>query len=283
MRKKLDFLLLFLPWLLILLLFTYVVVAWNILISFTDWGLVPSYEIVGLQNYIALPDYHGFETATWNTVKILLCVPIAAGLAAGLAAILEMAKGKVSSLLRAAVLIPFAVAPALTGMVWYWMYHPDFGVMNSMLRSFGLGNVDWIGSASIVFFSILIMLLWRFVGYSAIIFLGGMKSIAQTQLDSARICGASKWQEFRHIIFPQLRGHFLLVLLLLSVFFVKNFAYIWTLTGGGPGTSSYFYPIMIYFANFYEMDVGMGAAGATLLLVMMVTLGVLYVRYAMKK
>jgi glucose/mannose transport system permease protein len=280
-RDKMNTLLIFLPSLILVGYFVYASIGWNVIVSVSDWrGLRPSYNIVGIAQYVAL--FH--DPVFWvslenNLLLIVLFVP--GSLFIGLfLAILLNAKVKAESTFRTIYLLPFALSFVITAALWAWMYNPSIGVLNTLLGTVGLEFLKsgWSTDSSIAMYSIVLALIWQFSGYTMLVFLAGMRSIPESQVMAARVDGASGLNLYRRIIIPQLRFSALAAFVVLMVFALKAFDFIFILTGGGPGYATYVLPLMMYAETFSMTHFAYGAAIATILfgIVMIVVLPYMY-------
>jgi glucose/mannose transport system permease protein len=167
------------------------------------------------------------------------------------------------------------------------MYNPSIGVMNSLLEKIGLGFLEsgWVTDSSIAMYSIILALIWQFSGYTMLVFLAGIRSIPESQIMAARVDGASSVKIYRRIVIPQLKLSALAAFVVLMVFALKAFDFIFILTAGGPGYSTYVLPLMMYRETFSMTHFAYGAAIATLLfaVVMVVVVPYLYVSSRRRK
>ncbi|BAA30315.1 carbohydrate ABC transporter permease [Pyrococcus horikoshii] len=288
MRRSPDlpYIILFLiPALILIGIFVYFAVVWNIYISFTDWrGLIPSYHFVGLAQYKQLIHDPIFWTSLRNNLLlILLFVPGSLLLGLFLAILLDM-KVRFESGFRTIYVLPFALSFVVTATLWAWMYDPSSGVLNVLFDKLGLDFLKsgWITDPKIAMYCIIIALIWQFSGYTMIIYLAGIRSIPIEQYEGALIDGASTWQLYRYIVIPQLTKPTLSAFVVLMVFSLKAFDFIWVLTRGGPGTSTFILAIEMYKETFAKTNFAYGAAIATILLLMALVVVLPYLYWSYK-
>jgi glucose/mannose transport system permease protein len=251
--------------------FFYCFSGWNFFISLTDWeGFVPSYNLVGFKNYVAL--FH--DPLFWISLKnnlllILIFVPgvILVGLI--LATLLDQ-EVRGEGAFRTVYLLPFALSFVVTAALWGWMYSPRVGTMNILLEKLGLGLLKgkWITDPNIVMYCIIAALVWQFAGYSGIIFLAGMRSIPRSQIAAAKVDGASTFTLYRRIVLPQLKASFTTAFIIFMVFALKAFDFIWVLNRGGPGYASHILGVSMYKETFGLDKFAYGAAYSMIILVL---------------
>jgi len=258
-----------LPGLLSIFIFYYIFSGWNIIISLTDWkGFLPSYNIVGLKNYIQLfQDPLFWISLKNNLLLIILFVPgvMIVGL---LMAILLDQQVRGEGIFRTIYLLPFSLSFVVTATLWSWMYSPRDGIINFILGKLGLESFrqGWITDPKLVMYCIIIALVWQFAGYSCIIFLAGIRSIPQSQIAAARVDGAPNITIYRRIILPQLNASFITAFIVFMCFALKAFDFIWVLNRGGPGYSAHILGVTMYKETFSFDRFAYGASYSTIIL-----------------
>lgn len=281
-------LLLFLPSLVLVGYFVYASIGWNVLVSISDSkGLVLSYNIVGFAQYEKLFHNPLFLTSLKNNLLlILLFVPGSLLVGLFLAILLDQ-KVMNEGVFRTVYLLPFALSFVITGTLWAWMYSLRDGVINTLFERIGLGflKTNWIGDPNVAMYSIILALIWQFAGYTMLIFLAGIRSIPESQRMAAEVDGASGFNLYRRVVIPQLKGSTLTAFVVLMVFALKAFDFIWVLTFGGPGTSTYVLPLLMIKETFERSHFVSGAAIATILflLVMAIVVPYLYLSFRGRK
>jgi glucose/mannose transport system permease protein len=258
--------------------FVYVGLAWNILVSLSGWtGLRVDYSFKGFGNYLRMLDDSVFWLSLKNTLLLFAIIPICVVLGLFLAVILD--KGlKGTNFFRNVFLLPFALSFVVTGTLWAWMYNPANGIINSLLRAMGLGFLagTWHTAQETVMPAIILALVWQFSGYASLIFLAGLKSVPENQVQAAYLDGASSLKVFWRVILPQLKAPLTTAIVVIAMYALRSFDFIWVLTGGGPGYSSHTLSVMMYRETFLSTRYAYGAAIATALLVLVLLLIVPY-------
>lgn len=250
-----------LPTLIGLALFSAGAVAVSFLMSFTHWDIISSPEWIWLENYITLWQSDLFWEVVWNTLYfILLAVPLSvvASLALALAANTGL-RGIV--FFRTAYFLPVVSSMIAVALVWSWIYNPEYGLLNYLLDLFfGIRGPAWLDSTSWALPAMVIVTVWKGLGYSMVIFLAGLQNIPQDLYHAATIDGAGVWKKFRHITLPMLSPttFFVVVITLINSFQVFEQTYV--LTKGGPANSTLTMSYYIYQNAFQFFQMGKAAA-----------------------
>src|SRR3989441_3222136 len=166
--------------------------------------------------------------------------------------------------------------PISVALVWQWMYHPDFGLINRVLARAGLGPVNWLGDPKTALLAVMLVSVWMQLGYQLTVFLAGLRAIPQAYLDAARVDGANAWQRFWRVTFPLLRPVTLFVLVTGIIGAFQVLALVMVLTGGGPLGAT---DVIVYriYRTAWEL-LQFGDASAMALLLFAVLFGVTWVQ-----
>lgn len=251
------------PAAILVLIFIYGFSGWSFMLSLTEsdqMGLTRVY--VGLQNYsrMFLRD-RAFRTAFFNTLKLGgLFIGLTVPLGLFLAILLNLGiKG--SRFFRAIYLIPLSFSFVASASMWTWMYSPNIGVINNVLRGIGLGNLaqPWITSTSQVIFCLAIAYVWQFSGFSTLVYFAGIKGVSPDILEAADIDGASTFQKYFKVIIPMQKQATLTIVTILFMYALRLFDLVWIMTGGGPGNSSEVLATLMYRTAFSRNRFGYGA------------------------
>lgn len=266
--------------------FVYVCIGWNVIVSLSDWkGLTPSYNIVGFDQYLNLFRDPVFLTSLKNNlILILLFVPGSLFLGLFLAILLDL-KVRGEGVFRGIYLLPFTLSFVITATLWAWMYNPSVGVVNSLLAKTGLGFLKsgWITDPNIAMYCIVLAIIWQFTGYTMLIFLAGIRSIPESQISAAEVDGASGFDLYKRVVIPQLKAPALSAFVVLMIFALKAFDFIFVLTGGGPGYSTYVLPLMMFRETFSMTHFAYGAAIATILFLLALVIVVPYLYLSFRR
>jgi len=259
--------------------FIYVGIGWNLWVSVSDWtGLIVSYKFKGFETYAKLFQDSTFWLSFRNTLLLFSIIPICLVLGLILAVILDQGL-RGADFFRNVFLLPFAVSFVVTGTMWAWVYNPSNGIINSLFRVLGLDALvgTWHTSQRTVLPSIMLALIWQFSGYIALIFLAGIRSVPQNQINAAHLDGASTARTYWRVILPQLKAPVATSIVVLAMYALRSFDFIWVLTGGGPGYASHTLPILMYKEAFQATRFAYGASVANVLLALVVLIVVPYV------
>lgn len=182
------------------------------------------------------------------------------------------------SIAQGFVLFPYIIPGIIAVIVWRWMLHDQYGVINLVLKRW-MGfeeSIHWLATPALAMTSLTLVGIWKFFPFVTICFLARLQIIPPELYDAAKVDGASSWKEFWHITLPQLREVFFVVVLLRGIFMYIKFDIPWLLTEGGPGTSTYTLPIMSYVEAFRQMQRGRSAAIACVLFITLVGVALVY-------
>lgn len=203
--------------------------------SMTNWnGFTKTMDFIGFSNYAQMLTDKTFMKALRNTFVFAgLIVIFQNGLAIPLALALD-SKIRTKSILKVVFFAPAIFSPLVVGYTWLYIYEPQNGLLNVLLRSLGLGNMEqsWLGDPAFALYAIVVMMLWQYIGYSMIIFLANLQTIPGDLYEAADIDGAGGWRKFRFITFPMLAPSMTINIVLASIGSLKAFDIIYVTTKG---------------------------------------------------
>ncbi|MFN8522180.1 MAG: sugar ABC transporter permease [Chloroflexota bacterium] len=258
------------------LVFSSVPVIFTFSISLFDWDMIRTPQYVGWDNYVKLLTDDGtFRKVLFNTAYYVLgTVPLGVSLSLLLAMAMN-ASIRGITFFRAVFFIPVISSAVAVAMMWRWLFNGDFGLINVMLVSLGLKSIPWLSSTAWAMPAVIIMAVWKNLGYNMLIFLAGLQSIPAQLYEAAAIDGANGWRRFWHITLPMLAPtmFFVLVISVIGSFQVFDLAFI--LTKGGPGDATNTIVMYIYNQAFQFFHMGYAAATAWVLFVIIFTLTLL--------
>ena len=255
----------YLPAAIVFGLFFIVPTALSFYFSLTRWTLFDA-TFIGLDNFITfLNDSELISGLRHTIVYALLTCAAKVGLSLPLAMLLT-SRIRLKGLLRSIVFFPTLVSIIAVGATFAALMQPSTGLINTVLRSFGLTGPHWLGDPDLALFSVILVDIWQGLGFSTVIFIAGILSIPQDYFDAVRLEGGA-WAEFRHVILPLTRNAAFTVILLAFIYGLRRFDLIWTMTNGGPGFASDVMSSAIfkqYGAGFY----GLSTAGNVVLFIL---------------
>lgn len=263
--------------------------GYSLVLSFREWKLARSNvagDFVGLSNYANLltddPDF--FEavrvTGIFITADVLLTVVVSLG-----AALLLHRSGRLNSLARTLLILPFVMSPALIGISFRFFLNAEYGVLQHVIGVLvpAMKDTVWLADSTLSMVAIVASDVWHWAPYMTLVMLGGLASIPTETQEAARVDGASSWGVFRDITWPQLLPVVSVVLVLKTVFALKAFDTIYTLTNGGPGNSTKTVAYFVFEQGFNYYDMGYAAAAAYLLTAVLLVLAGFYLRLVFSK
>ncbi len=242
-----------------------------------------SSQFVGLQNFQRLWDDDTY-LASFKTTAVFSILVAGIGLTlALLLAVMADRVAKGSGVYRTLLIWPYAVAPAVAGVLWLFMFAPSIGIVSFWLRAMGL---DWnhLLNGTHAMTLIVMAAVWKQLSYNFLFFLAGLQSIPKSLIEAAAIDGAGPWRRFWTVQFPLLTPttFFLLVINIIYVF-IDTFAIVDAATSGGPGKDTAILVYKVYFDGFKAMDLGGSAAQSVVLMVILIALTVVQFRYVEKR
>ncbi|WP_373135433.1 carbohydrate ABC transporter permease [Enterococcus durans] len=244
----------------LLLIFGIFPILMALYFSFTDYNIIEPANWIGFANFQKIFQDEFFFVSLRNTlVYTFLYVPLGLIVALGTAILLNK-KVRVTNLFRTFFYLPVLCSTVATATIWYWLLNPQYGLLNQLLRLIGIDGPAWLYSSNWAMTAIVIMSVWMTFGGNMMIFLAGLQGINPALYEAADIEGASSWQKFRHITWPQLSKTTFLVTtqLIIGAFQVFDQAYM--LTKGGPGNSTITLVYYIYNKGFGGLEMGYASA-----------------------
>jgi multiple sugar transport system permease protein len=274
---------LLIPAFVIVLVTTIYPLAYSFITSFRAWDLTQSRRpegFVGVENYVYAASEAQFLNSLWVTfIFVITSVVLTVVLAMALALLLRR-KGPMHTFTRIVLILPFAMSPALIGVSYRFMFNPEFGVIAKGLGAMfpALEGVPWLADPTLAMGILVLTDVWHWTPYMTFMCLGGLASIPRETEEAARIDGASNLRIVFGIILPQMRGVILVMAVLKTIFALKMFDQVVTLTGGGPGTSTETLAYFIFNVGFRWFDMGYASALAWILTAIMMVISMWYVR-----
>jgi multiple sugar transport system permease protein len=261
------------PALVLIGLFFFLPVGASLLLSVTDFdiyslGNASLARFVGWRNYVNLVHNPTFWTAVRNTFYFALVGgPLTVAASLGAALLVNARAIRLRGLFRTVYFTPFVTTLVAIAVVWRYLYHPRYGLLNYLLGHVGIGPVDWLGDPRWAMPSIILMAIWKNFGYNMLIFIAGLQSIPEELYEAARIDGAGALRRFWHITIPQLAPTFLFVGVVTMIGYFQLFAEPYVMTAGGPLRATTSLVLFMYEEGFRWWRMGYAAAIAFVLFV----------------
>lgn len=258
------------PNLIVIAVFAYWPILYNAYLSLTDWNMIavrPTF--VGLANYARTLADPAFHQTLWITVAFTGLI-VAGSLVIGLAlAVLLNQPLTGRGIVRTLSFAPHVLSGAAVATLWLFIFDPGYGLVRALLDPLGITAPDLVNSSDGALVGLVIVYLWKNVGFTALIYLTGMQSLPRELDEAAVLDGAGSWTRFRRVTLPQLRPitFFLLIITVIGTF--QAFDVIAVMTGGGPGDATTTLSWAIYTSGFEAFDAG---RAATLSIIMFVLL-----------
>lgn len=232
-------------------------------------------EWVGLDNYAFLLQDARFWNALWNTVYFTI-VSVGIELVLGLVIALALHRAFPGrGLVRAAVLVPWAIPTVVSARLWQWLLTPEYGLVNHLL---GMPSLDWLGSPGLAIHAAILADVWKSTPFVALLLLAGLQVIPQDLYKAARVDGATRFTMFREITLPLLMPALVVTLLFRTLDAFRVFDVIFVLTGGGPANTTETLSVYAYKTLFSTLQFGYGSALSVATFVCVLAISWLYVR-----
>ena len=265
------------PFLLFFLVFVIYPMAMNLYYSFTGYDLNKA-DWVGLKNYMRLDKDKAFMAALKNTsVYALFGVLGLTSLGFLTAAVLNR-KFRGLKLIRMLMIFPYATSMTAVAMIWLMLLDPTSGLVNKLLRILGMTGRQWLFDVSTALPCLMIVHIWKNIGYCMLIYLSGMQSIPEEIYEAATVDGASETQKMLRITIPMVRPVTFFVLITIMIESFKTFDQVQLMTGGDPLYSTTTLVHQIYQRGFTEFRMGYAAAMSVVLLLIMLVITLLNYR-----
>ncbi|MCC3275373.1 sugar ABC transporter permease [Arthrobacter sp. zg-Y20] len=266
------------PALLPIIIFSVIPLVSGVALGFTDTTLKRNAEInfIGFGNFIELFVDHRFWGSfgigiVWAGAVALLTLVSAMGLA-----LLLNSDLRLKGLTRVLALIPWAMPPVVTAIVWRMIYNPNSGPLNGALQAVGIPGANWLGDFSTALPAVIVVGVWAGIPQTTVLLLAGMQSISTEQQEAAAVDGAGVFRRFWHVTLPALRPIVLAVTALDFIWQFNSFGLIYVLTEGGPGGRTMIPPLFTYLEAFRNREIGYASAMGDVLVIAILLILSLY-------
>lgn len=255
------------PTMLLFIAFTVIPVIMALYLSFTNYDVVSRMEFVKFDNYKKMLE----DDLYWTTFKnvffyAVIFVPLNIIISLLLAMLLNFKRFGVK-LFRTMNYLPTLTSSVAAATVWIWLLHPEFGLVNNLLSYVGITGPAWLAQTETAMLSIIMVTLWQSVGSNMVIYIAGLQGVPDYLYESAKLDGATAFNRFRYITWPQLRPTTFLVSTMAIIGALQMFDQAFVLTQGGPGNVTKTPVYLIYNQGFNQLKMGYASAQAFVLAV----------------
>ena len=250
------------------LIFIVIPVICSFGLSFVKWDLLNPMQFVGLNNYREIFSDALFYKILWNTVVFALSTSIFGVIIPLVLACILNSKIRGAEFYKTAYFLPFITPMVVIGVVWEWIFDPNIGFLNHILHL----HINWLYDPHYAMAALIIVSVWKLIGYNMIIFLTGLSGISQSLFEAAKIDGANPFETFKNITVPLLSPTIFFVVIITAISSFQIFDLIYLMTGGGPLDSTNVLVYAIYKNAFEYFNVGKASAIAYVLFVLILIL-----------
>lgn len=250
------------------------------LTDFRGWG---DLNFVGFDNYARLlqdPSFYGSLLRTLLYAAVSVPVGYALSLAMAVALTAVGSKGKTGA--RIIFFLPWLVSPIVAGVIWRWLFGESFGFVNYLIEILGGEGLNWSSNADLSLLVVILASAWGGAAFNMLLFIAALNNVPQSYYEAAALDGANAWQRFRSITLPSIAPTSVLVILLLTLGQMKEFAMIQALNGGGPGTKNRLIVQYIYETGFKSSEIGYASAASMVLLVVLMIIALIQLAISRK-
>ena len=249
-------------------IFIIIPICFSFYLSFCDWDLLQDINFVGLTNYKALFNSNSFYLILKNTFIFAISTALISLILPLILASILNNKIRGTEFFKTAYFLPFITPMIVIAIVWEWIFDPNNGLLNYILRT----NINWLYDTQTAMIAIILVSAWKLIGYNMVIFLSGFSTINQNVYESAKIDGASPIDTFFKITLPLLSPTIFFVLVITTISSFQIFDLIYLMTQGGPLDSTNVLVYWIYKNAFEFFNIGKASAGAYVLFLIVLVL-----------
>ena len=260
------------PALLIFAVFTIAPTIYMFYISLYKWNAlnVARSKFLGLGNYQELFSENDFPASALNSLVFVVATVVGGVIASLAIALLLQRGGRWVAASRVAVFTPYVTPLVATSIAWIWILNEKFGLANLFLKLFGITGPNWLLSSTWAMPAVIGYSLWHEVGFTTIVFLGGLSVLSPELNEAARVDGVNRWQEFWYVTWPQLRPVTIFVITITTIISLQSFTQFYAMTQGGPGLATTTISVLLY--SEITTRTGYGAAIAVVLFLITVAM-----------
>jgi ABC-type sugar transport system permease subunit len=272
-------------WLLPALLLVAAVIAYPVVHAF--WTslhrvnlLFPGEPFVGFDNYQRVMAMRQFRTGLHNSVTFMLMASPLVVLAGVAIALFLQRRFRGSLIVRSIVLLPWVLPGAISAVLWVWVFHPSFGILNGLLLSLGAidTSIQFLNTPSLAFYCVLLAYVWTQIPFAVVLTMAALAAINRETLEAAMIDCRSGWKRFFFVIFPEIKAMVVVLLVYNALMAFTTYGLVYAMTAGGPGTATTLLAFQVWREGFSMYDFGAGSAVAFLMVLVAVVVIVVITR-----
>lgn len=267
-NTQMSALIFLLPALLGTLIFIVIPVICSFGLSFVQWDLLNPIKFVGFENYREIFHDGLFYKILGNTIVFALSTSFLGVIIPLILASILNTKIRGSEFFKGAYFLPFITPMVVVGVVWAWIFDPNIGLLNQVLHL----HLNWLYDSKLAMPALIVVSVWKLVGYNMIIFLSSLSAISQSLFEAAKIDGANSFQIFKNVTIPMLSPTIFFVVIITAISSFQVFDLIYLMTQGGPFDSTNVLVYAIYKNAFEYFNVGKASAIAYVLFVIILVL-----------
>ncbi|GIP37788.1 ABC transporter permease [Paenibacillus sp. J31TS4] len=266
-----------------IVLFVLYPVAYLIKLSFYKYNLMnkDKSKFIGTDNYTQIFSREDFYTALLNTVVYTIGVVVLTLVLSLIIAVWLNKRKRFNAIVQAGIFTPHIISIVSVALVWMWLMEPNHGLLNFLLKTFGLPGSTWLQNSSTAMISIIIVSVWQNIGYYTLIIVAALQSIPPSIYEAAALDNASKFQVFRKITLPLISPQLFFILIIMTIGSFKVFDTVKIMTGGGPNGATT--TLVYYIYEFRTNSIGYASATGVVLMAIIALLTVVYFRVLSKK
>ena len=237
-------------------------------LSFAKWDLLNPIQFVGLDNYKKIFSEPLFFKILWNTIVFAVSTSVLGVIIPLILACILNSKIRWSEFYKTAYFLPFITPMIVIGVVWEWIFDPNIGLLNHILHL----HINWLYDTHYAMTALIIVSVWKLIGYNMVIFLSSLAGISQSMFEAAKIDGANTFQTFKNVTVPLLSPTIFFVVIITAISSFQIFDLIYLMTQGGPLDSTNVLVYAIYKNAFEYFNVGKASAIAYVLFLLILVL-----------
>ncbi len=271
-----------LPAALIFTAFYFVPFIANLRYSLTRWDRITEPEFVGFRNFInLLTNDDLFYKVLGNNLRFTFLVVVFQTVLSLIFALLLIKNSNANIALRTLFFFPTILSSVSVGMIWLFMYDPNFGAINLFFNKLGLQSfaLNWLGSEGSALYAITFTQVWFHTGQMMVIYIAGLQQIPQELYEAAEMDGATRWQQFKNVTWPMSIPTTIVVMAYTTIQSFRAFDLIYSMTQGGPNNSSNIFAVLIYQTIFSELRIGYAAAQSIFFILVLVFITLIQRRF----